>query len=226
MNYDANPVIVFDMDGTLIDSLPDLANSARYLMQSYQLPSVTDQDVRLMIGDGIKVLVERLLAHAGNAASKIDIQEATDRFIAYYVEHSTDYSRPFEGAVQAMEEFKKRGWKIALCTNKITSAAKLILEQLKIDHFFDAVGGGDLFADKKPHACHLEGIMKMLNADPAKTVMVGDHINDILVAKNAKVAGSVYAAWGYGPAEIGKQATLVANTLLELPNVAEKIISK
>ncbi|MDI2111705.1 HAD family hydrolase [Commensalibacter nepenthis] len=225
MNYSTNPVIVFDMDGTLIDSLPDLANSARYLMQSYQVPSVTDEDVRLMVGDGIKVLVERLLSHAGNTASKIDIQEATDRFIAYYVNHSTEYSKPFDGAVQTMEEFKKRGWKIALCTNKITSAAKLILEQLQIDHFFDAVGGGDLFADKKPHACHLEGIMRMLNADPTKTVMVGDHINDILVAKNAKIAGSIFAVWGYSKPELGQQATLVANRLLELPDVAEKVIS-
>ncbi|CAI3933852.1 HAD family hydrolase [Commensalibacter communis] len=226
MNYSANPVIVFDMDGTLIDSLPDLSNSARYLMQSYQLPTVTDQDVRLMIGDGIKVLVERLLSHAGSSGDTINVQEATDRFITYYVEHSTDYSKPFDGAVQIMEEFQKHGWKIALCTNKITNAAELILKQLKIDHFFDAVGGGDLFEDKKPHACHLEGIMKMLNADPTKTVMVGDHINDILVAKNAKVAGSVFAAWGYSKAEVGEQATLVANTLLELPDSAKKIITK
>lgn len=226
MSYISNPVIVFDMDGTLIDSLPDLANSARYLMKEYDLPSVTDKDVRLMIGDGIRVLVERLLAFAGDKASRIDFEEAVNRFIAYYMDHSTEYSKPFDGAVQAMEEFKKRGWKIALCTNKITKAAEQILIQLKIDHLFDAVGGGDLFADKKPHACHLEGIMKMLNADPAKTVMVGDHINDILVAENAKVAGSIYAAWGYGAEDVGKQATLVANTLIDLPNVVENIIAK
>lgn len=226
MNYIANPLIVFDMDGTLIDSLPDLANSARYLMKEYDLPSVTDQDVRLMIGDGMKVLVERLFSFVGNKASTINFDEAMDRFIAYYMDHSTEYSKPFDGAMQAMEEFKKRGWKIALCTNKITKAAEQILVQLKIDHFFDAVGGGDLFADKKPHACHLEGIMKMVNADPTKTVMVGDHINDILVAKNAHIAGCIYAAWGYGKPELIQQATQSANSILELPDLAESILIK
>lgn len=226
MSYITNPVIVFDMDGTLIDSLPDLANSARYLMKEYNLPSVTDQDVGLMIGDGIRVLVERLLAFAGNKASGINIDEAVNRFTAYYMDHSTEYSKPFDGAVQAMEEFKKRGWKIALCTNKITKAAEQILVQLKIDHFFDAVGGGDLFADKKPSACHLEGIIKMLNADPAKTVMVGDHINDILVAQNAKVTGSIYAAWGYGKPELRQQATQSAKSILDLPDIAKHIITK
>ncbi|EUK18700.1 HAD family hydrolase [Commensalibacter papalotli (ex Servin-Garciduenas et al. 2014)] len=226
MSYISNPVIVFDMDGTLIDSLPDLANSARFLMKEYDLPSVTDQDVRLMIGDGMRVLVERLFAFAGDKASAINFEEAMDHFIAYYMDHSTEYSKPFDGAVQAMEEFKKRGWKIALCTNKITKAAEQILVQLKIDHFFDAVGGGDLFADKKPNACHLEGIMKMLNADPAKTVMVGDHINDILVAKNAKIAGSIFAAWGYGKPVLGQQATRSAHSISKLPDLAESIIIK
>ncbi|MDI2090322.1 HAD family hydrolase [Commensalibacter oyaizuii] len=224
MNAHSRPLIVFDMDGTLIDSLPDIADSSRYLLQSYQLPSVNDQTVRSMIGDGIKILVERLLNHAGNTT--IDLHEATQRFITYYVDHSTDYSHAFDGTIKCLEEFKKRDWLIALCTNKITSAADLILQQLQLGYYFDIIGGGDRFADKKPNACHLEGVINLLHADPAQTVMVGDHMNDILVAKHAKIAGSIYAAWGYGSSEIGKQATCTANSIIELPDLAEKIIKK
>lgn len=212
------------MDGTLMDSLPDIANSSRYLLKLYNLPSVDDRIVRSMIGDGIQLLVERLLDQAGTEAKFINRKEATDHFIEYYSDHSSDYTKPFENAEKCLENFKLHNWAIALCTNKITKVAKDILKHHHLDHFFDVVGGGDSFAHKKPHACHLEGIMKEINAKAARTVMVGDHLNDILVAKNAHIAGSIFALWGYGKLEIGDQATRVAKMITDLPKIAEDII--
>lgn len=220
-----HPLIVFDMDGTLIDSLPDIGNSSRYLLQSYNLPSVNDETIRKMVGDGINILVKRLLTHAGDKAAFIDQGEATERFIAEYIPHSTQYSHPFDGAIPCLEEFKKQGWKIALCTNKITKAAVHILKQLKLDSYFDVVAGADSFAEKKPDPRHLEGIVRVEHADLMHTVMVGDHINDILVAQRAKIAGSIFARWGYGDDSVGKQATCQADSMEALPGIAQKIIS-
>lgn len=225
MNISYPRLIVFDMDGTLIDSLPDLANSSRYLLKSYNLPEVGDEIVRPMLGDGINRLVQRLLEQFGKQSQDIDLKEATDRFIADYVPHSVDYSKPFEGAIECLKQLKTDGWKIALCTNKITNAAIHILEKLHLDSYFDTVGGGDLFAACKPDPRHLEGIIKAIGTNAARTVMVGDHMNDIRVAENAHAAGSIFAAWGYCPAEIGKYASKIAYSMRDVPALANQLIN-
>lgn len=220
------PLIVFDLDGTLIDSLPDIANSCRTLLKNYDLPLVTDHEVRAMIGDGIKVTVERLLNHIGKDAHSINREEALNFFIKDYFLHGADTSHPFTGAKECLEEFKQKGWKIAVCTNKLTEAAEIILKKFNLTSYFGIIAGGDRFANKKPDPCHIEGILHHLSADPSKTVMVGDHHNDIAVAHNAHLAGSIFAEWGYGNAEVGQEATFTANSLSQVPQLAEKIIQQ
>lgn len=226
MKNTSSPLIVFDMDGTLIDSLPDINRSCQTLLQSYRLPSVTTDFIRSTLGDGIHATVERVLNHVGKAAASIDRKEAVQRFIADYTPHAADISKPFDGALTCLETFKKEGWKIALCTNKLTKAATNILDKLNLTAFFDAVGGGDRFANKKPDPSHLLGIINLLSSDPLKTVIVGDHLNDILVAKNAHIAGSIFAQWGYGKPEMGIDATRQAQSIRQIPSIAQEIIDQ
>ena len=226
MNIKPYPLIVFDMDGTLIDSLPDIDRSCQTLLKSYGLPPINTQSVRSTLGDGIKVTVEKILDNAGKEASFIDRNEAIERFIKDYVPHAADLSKPFERAEEVLIKFKKNGWKIALCSNKITQAAKNILEKLNLQSYFDFIAGGDCFADKKPYPVHLLGIINYLQVLPTKTVMVGDHLNDIHVARNAHITGSIFAEWGYGDLCIGKEATMRARSIKDVPIIAEKMIDK
>lgn len=213
------------MDGTLINSLPDIYNSCKRLLELYSLPPVSLQLVRSTLGDGIQVTVEKLLNHVGKPADSIDRKTAVNAFIKDYVPHSADNSQPFDGALTCLEIFRQRKWHIALCTNKITQAAENILDKLSLSKYFDMVAGGDRFAHKKPDPCHLQGIIDHLGCDSSQTIMVGDHLNDILVAKNARIAGSIFAQWGYGKPEMGSGATRQAQSIEQVPDIAQEILN-
>lgn len=226
MNKKPCPLIVFDMDGTLIDSLPDIDRSCQNLLKSYGLPSIDTQFVRSTLGDGIKVTVEKILDHAGGKANNINRKEAIKKFIEDYVPHAADQSKPFKGTEDVLISFREMGWKIALCSNKITQAAEAILKKLNLQSYFDFVAGGDRFADKKPNPVHLHGIINHLHCSPLQTIMVGDHQNDILVAKNARIAGSIFAEWGYGNSDIRQNATVRARFITDVPFIAQQILQQ
>ncbi|GBQ30361.1 HAD-IA family hydrolase [Gluconacetobacter azotocaptans] len=214
---------VFDMDGTLLDSLPDLAACADRLLTSYGLPGVTPDIVRPMVGDGVAALVRRLLAHAGDAAASIDPQQAAARYMADYTPRSTELSRPFPGTTYALETLKADGWMLAICTNKPVEAARRIVSALGLDGWFDAIGGGDSFPVRKPDPAHLLGTIGLAHGMPARAIMVGDHHNDILAATGAHV-GSVFARWGYGRPEMEAGATVGADAMVEIPHLAAQLV--
>lgn len=214
---------VFDMDGTLLDSLPDLVASADRLLTGYDLPGIAPDLVRAMVGDGVAALVQRLLAHAGPAATAIDTREAVARYMADYTPRSTEQSRLFPGTEYALETLRTNGWHLAVCTNKPVAAATRIIEALGLAGVFDAIGGGDSFAARKPNPVHLLGTIQLAHGTAPRAIMVGDHHNDIAAAEGAGVR-AIFARWGYGHPDMEAGATAGGDSMTEIPHLADQLI--
>ncbi|MFT9399522.1 MAG: HAD hydrolase-like protein [Acetobacter sp.] len=221
---------VFDMDGTLLDSLPDLAESGRALMAQYGLPSVSDAEVRRMIGNGVPLLVERLLQSANGKGvdvaerlAKIDHAQACQAFMALYTPRATRLSRLFPGTNQALHTLKEQGWILAVCTNKPEVAALAILEKFDLLSLFACVGGGDSFSARKPDPVHLLGTIEQAGGSPACTVMIGDMVPDLAAAKGAGCP-ALFAAWGYGDPALATQAQAQAASMAEVPDAAASLL--
>ncbi|MBB2169590.1 phosphoglycolate phosphatase [Gluconacetobacter aggeris] len=214
---------VFDMDGTLLDSLPDLAASADRLLKGYGLPGIAPELVRAMVGDGVAALVRRLLAHAGPEASAIDTHQAVERYMADYTPRSTEQSRLFPGTDYALNTLRAQGWRLAICTNKPVAAATRIIDALGLAGIFDTIGGGDSFPARKPNPIHLLGTIQQAHGTPIRAVMVGDHHNDIAAAEGAGVR-AIFARWGYGRPDMEAGATAGGDSIAEIPHLADQLI--
>ncbi|WP_438382260.1 HAD-IA family hydrolase [Asaia sp. BMEF1] len=208
---------VFDLDGTLIDSLPDLAESGIELLNSYDLPPPDEQAVRAMIGDGARRLVDRLLIFGGDE-KRIDRDEATRRFLDIYEPRATQKTQLFPGTVKMLETLRESGIACVICTNKPVKAAKAIVEQLGIASLIDAIGGGDSFPTRKPDPDHIRKTVGMIDAEPKRAIMIGDHQNDIRAAMGVPMP-SLFASWGYGDRSMATHATAIAGSVAELPRL-------
>lgn len=223
---------VFDLDGTLLDSLPDLAECCREILAQCALPPLSDAQVRTMIGNGVQVLVERALqagleekAKQGGSVPVLpfSIADAVSRFMALYTPRATRLSRLFPGAEEALYSLQAQGWKLAVCTNKPEKAARRILADFNLEALFAAVGGGDSFATRKPDAQHLLGTIAQAGGTAARSVMVGDMPPDYLAAEGAGCP-FVFARWGYGAPELGSRAVADAAGMDHIPALLERIM--
>ncbi len=198
-------VILFDLDGTLVDSLPDLAAALNRTLGS----ALTVADIRPMVGDGAAALVARALARLGREDAT-----ALPRFLADYEANAVVATQPFDGIVPALDALAADGWRMAVCTNKPEGAARALLDGLGLSGRFAAVGGGDSFPVRKPDPAHLLETLKA--AGGGRAVMVGDHHNDVRGAEAAGIP-SVFAGWGYGIPAMGEAAAARIATPAELP---------
>ncbi|NHO33017.1 HAD-IA family hydrolase [Acetobacter fallax] len=214
---------VFDLDGTLVDSLTDLADSVNILLQGYGLPKQDAEAVRGMIGDGVAALVERALLRSGMPAPEIDRTEATSRFMDIYGPRATEHSRLFPGTGTALTLMRDQGWTLAVCTNKPVTAARAILDSFGLTDLLSAVSGGDSFATRKPDPAPLLGTISLAGGDPGRTVMIGDHANDIHAATSAGTR-SIFAGWGYGTATCADGATATATRISDVPDLAAHLL--
>jgi phosphoglycolate phosphatase len=185
---------VFDLDGTLVDSAPDIHAALDRLMARRRLPGFARAEVVGMIGDGVRVLLER--AHA---ARGITLDEASfDHFMKDYEANAAVLTQPFAGIPELLSALQASGWRLAVCTNKPEAAARVLLSGLGLDRHFSALGGGDSFPMRKPDPGHLRATLAAAGAAPDQAVMIGDHANDMLAARGAGVR-AIFAGWGYGP---------------------------
>ena len=195
---------VFDLDGTLVDSAPDLHTALDRLMAARGLPGFTRTEVVAMVGDGAKALVERALAARGQSFQ----QPALDAFLADYTANAAVETRPFPGIPEALDTLQAEGWRLAVCTNKPVAAARELLGALGLLDRLTALGGGDSFPMRKPDPGHLLATIAAAGGTPATAVMIGDHRNDIAAARGAGVP-CVFVGWGYGPLAMAEGAPVV-----------------
>ncbi|WP_070404890.1 HAD family hydrolase [Kozakia baliensis] len=212
---------VFDLDGTLIDSLPDLSESGALLLRHHGLREPPAEQVRPMIGDGVRLLVERLLDFAG-AGPELDRSVATKEFLAIYEPRAAQHTRLFPGAIETLKTLRACGIRSAICTNKPVAAATAIAERLGFSDLIDGIGGGDSFSVRKPNPEHIRLTVHAAGGDIGRAVMIGDHRNDMEAAKGVPVPG-LFAAWGYGTDEMSRDATRIAENILQIPSIIEEL---
>src|SRR5580698_2097537 len=149
-------IVVFDLDGTLVDTAPDLINALNFILDREGLPPVPLHAARNMIGAGARKLIERGLELEGRAATVEDIDRLTRDFIDRYAAHIADASRPFEGLESALDDLSARGYRFAVCTNKLEWLSKLLLDRLGLTARFSAICGADTFGVSKPDPAILQ----------------------------------------------------------------------
>lgn len=212
-------LLVCDLDGTIVDSLPDLTAALNRLMATRGLASFATSEVAPMIGDGTKVLVQRAFAARGQTGQSAD----HDAFAADYTAHATAATRAYPDVEPTLAQLRSAGWQFAICTNKSVAATAIVLKALNLTSWFVAVGGGDSFATHKPDPRHLLGTIEMAGGALDRSVMTGDHANDMAVAKGLGVR-SIFAAWGYGRPSMAEGATAVAQHFSDLAEIAPRLL--
>jgi phosphoglycolate phosphatase len=184
---------VFDLDGTLVDTLPDFTLSINRLFARLDLAPASDSELQPMLGDGPKVFLERALAARGVEA---DARMQAD-FIDDYTEHAAVDSQLYPGMAEVLIALRRQGLRLAVCTNKPAASTRLLLRALHIEELFVAIAAGDSHPFRKPDPRHLQHALQLAGTSPERAVMIGDNRNDYLAAKGAGTA-FVFAAWGYG----------------------------
>jgi phosphoglycolate phosphatase len=180
-------IVVFDLDGTLVDTAPDLINALNFVLGREGLPAVPLHSARNMIGAGARKLIERGLELEGRSMSFADVTRLTGDFIDYYAAHIADASRPFEGLEGALDDLAARGYRFAVCTNKLEWLSKRLLDRLGLSPRFAAICGADTFGVSKPDPAILQQTVARAGGALSSAVMVGDAGPDIGVARRAGV---------------------------------------
>ena len=211
--------LLFDLDGTLVDSVPDLTAALNRLAASRLLAPFSEAEVVPMVGDGVRVLVQR--AFAARAATPDEA--AIAQFTADYGAHAAERSVAYPEVAATLARLRDAGWALAVCTNKPAAPARALLDALGIGGFFAIIGGGDSFPVRKPDPAHLLATLDAAGGVAGRALMVGDHRNDIAAATGAGVP-SIFAAWGYSGRDAAEGASAVVEAFAALPEVAEVLL--
>ena len=189
MKYD---LIIFDMDGTILNTLEDLKNSLNYVLQQAGYQTRTLEEVRTFVGNGIRKTIERALP-SDIEEEKID--ELFSLFMDYYAIHNTDNTKPYTGVIDLLKELKHLGYKTAVVSNKQDSAVKSLCKKFFTGLFDVEIGEKENIA-KKPDPDEVNDVLKILNIDRTKSIYIGDSEVDIQTAQNSKMK-SIIVDWGF-----------------------------
>ncbi len=179
--------IVFDLDGTLIDTAPDLIATLNIILAREGLPPVEYDSARRMIGGGAKAMIERALAAEGRVSSKAELDRLFAAFIEHYAAHIADHSRPFPQLEATLEHLAGEGHRLAVCTNKLEWLSVRLLDALQLTRHFAAVCGQDTFGVQKPDPRMLRLTIERAGGEPTRAIMVGDSGTDIRASRAATV---------------------------------------
>jgi phosphoglycolate phosphatase len=219
-------IIVFDLDGTLVDTAPDLINALNYILNREGMPTVPIGAARNMIGQGARRLLERGLELDGRTISPEDIERLTIDFIDYYAAHIADESRPFDGLEATLDELSGLGYRFAVCTNKLEWLSKLLLDRLELSPRFAAICGADTFGVSKPDPAILRQTVSKAGGQLAGAVMVGDAGPDVGVARRAGIP-VIGVEFGYTDVPIAElKPDLLIGHMRELPAAVARLLPK
>ena len=188
--------VVFDLDGTLVETAPDLIAATNHVLTHAGLATAPPQLLRPAISFGAVAMIAKGFAHHGLAPERSEIEAHFERFIAYYTDNISATSHAFPGLEDALTTLHMRGARLAVCTNKRADMSRLLLRDLRLLDRFMALAGRDTFPVCKPHPDHLVGAIRMAGGDPSRAIMVGDSGTDIDTAKAAGVP-VVAVTFGY-----------------------------
>jgi phosphoglycolate phosphatase len=204
---------VFDLDGTIIDSRRDLADSANEMLATYGALPLDEQSIGSMVGSGAATLVKRVITSAGVEAP---LAEALARFISLYDRRLTRHTRPYEGIARMLEELRLRGISIALLTNKPLQQSLKILDAFDIARYFQWVVGGDGPWPRKPFPDGIRFLMKQASAGPSETILIGDSAVDLQTSRNAGVRICL-ARYGFGYGDLSTAELTGDEVLVDAP---------
>jgi phosphoglycolate phosphatase len=188
------PAFVFDLDGTLVDSAPDLCSSLNVVLRREGKPEMALADMPQLIGNGVRKLIERAFIRSGTALDAPRLDALYDDFVTVYTAHLADETKPYPGAIETLEALKAEGARLAVLTNKTQDAALKVLEALDMTRFFPVILGGGSRDYLKPDPRLLHEVIAELGGGPA--AMIGDSRPDVETARNAG-APSVLVTYGY-----------------------------
>ena len=190
-------LIIFDLDGTLIDSRLDLINSVNAMLRHFHRPELPGEVVASYVGDGAPMLVRRAL---GDPEDKRFFTDALEFFLSYYREHKLDHTRVYDGIPEALQQIRSNGTqrKMAVLSNKPVNPSRAIVEALGIGDFFLRVYGGNSFETKKPDPLGVATLLKEAKTDPSHAMIVGDSSVDVLTGRNAGIA-TCGVTYGFAP---------------------------
>ena len=194
------PLVIFDLDGTLIDTAPDLANALNHCLGEAGHETDALTVVRPHAGHGARAMLTAAYERRGVVLTEPEMQDALVRFLAHYEAHIADQSRPYPHVISAMDALAAAGFKLAVCTNKREGLAELLLQTLGLATRFAAICGADTVKHRKPHPGHIEETIERAGGTRDRAVMIGDSSADIDSAFAAKVP-SILVDFGYAPDE-------------------------
>ena len=214
-------LVILDLDGTLVDSVPDIAVALDAALDDMGLPPVGEDNTRRWVGNGARMLVRRALdgPETDDAVPENpEVNALLNAFLAQYAQHLAGRTTIYPGVTEALDFFREQGCRMAVVTNKPEELAKGLLAALDLDGYFDLVLGGDSLQSKKPDPAPFKHAMNELGCKPARSLVIGDSVNDISPA-SALGIDSICVTYGYNqgrdPHSLG--ATLVLDTLADLP---------
>ena len=217
--------IVFDLDGTLVDTAPDLLAALNVVLTAEGHQAVVPADLRHLVGHGARAMFEHALRRTGAPVSAPRLTALTEQFLAFYRANIARGSRPFPGVPETLDRLAGQGAGLGICTNKAQDLTELLLNELKLTRHFPAVFGGGRTPYSKPDPRHLLEVVTALKGRPSRAVLVGDSAIDVAAARAAEIP-VIAMSYGYTPVpvhELGADA--VADNFAELPEIISRLVS-
>jgi phosphoglycolate phosphatase len=218
--------IVFDLDGTLVDTAPDLISTLNLVLVGEGLPPLAFDDARRMIGGGSRRLIERALLAEGRTVSSAELEDMFHIFIDHYSAHIADRSRPFPQLERVLQRLAGEGFRLAVCTNKLEWLSLRLLDTLNLSRYFAAICGPDTFGVQKPDPQILRLTISRAGGELERAIMVGDSLTDVRTARAANVP-VIAVDFGYSEvAPAALNADRLISSFTELPRAIAAVETK
>lgn len=192
----SDKLIVFDLDGTLLDTSNDLLDCVNHCLLSVDLKPVVYEDLTFLVGQGARAMITRAFELNKAELTEDELDRLFDLFIDYYTAHMPGTSKAYPGLMDAIARLTAAGYRHAVCTNKHEGMARKLLDLLSLSDHFAAITGGNTYPYRKPDARHLLNTIELAGGTPERAIMIGDSKNDIYAAQNANVA-SIAVSFGF-----------------------------
>lgn len=215
--------LAFDLDGTLVDTAPDLLGALNFVLGEQGLAPIHEDRLRALVGAGARVMIERGLAIHQVPAGAADVDRMLEDFLRFYRGHIADHSRPFPGVAETLDLLAGHGHTLVVVTNKYERYSVQLLDTLNLARYFAVIAGPDTYGVRKPEPGHLLRAVEQAGGEAARTIMIGDSITDMATAREAGVP-AIAVSFGYRDGSIESLgADAVVDHFHEIPASIERL---